>query len=196
MQLSRYFRDLRAAYDAEINDLLSDSEGKNVLDKRLREKRSQIEWLVMMMDDSPEMLAPAFHRAFGFPAPDAVEAVLACEPARFPAWAALRRGLSVAPWAEPLAATVLAQPGGDRFLVAAACLEYLHQRPDPRAARAQDEDGRDGEDAEDASGEDGLDLDDEHRVADSDEAGTRDAPRDDEAVDDWMETHGFDRKTS
>ncbi len=196
MQLSRYFRDLRAAYDAEINDLLSDSEGKNVLDKRLREKRSQIEWLVMMMDDSPEMLAPAFHRAFGFSAPDAVEAVLGREPAQFPAWAALRRSLTLAPWAEPLAATVLEQPGGDRFLVAAACLDYLHQRPDPRAAaRAEDDGDREGEDGEDASVEEDFD-DDGHRVADSDEAGTRDAPRDDEAVDDWMETHGFDRKTS
>jgi hypothetical protein len=192
MQLSRYFRDLRAAYDAEINDLLSDSEGKNVLDKRLREKRSQIEWLVMMMDDSPEMLAPAFHRAFGFPAPGALEAVLACEPAKFPAWAVLRRGLTLAPWAEPLAATVLQQPGGDRFLVATACLEYLHQRPDPRAA--QDADDRDDEDEDDGDDrDDEPDADD--NVADSDEAGTRPSPRQQEdAGADWMEEHGFDRK--
>jgi hypothetical protein len=192
MQLSRYFRDLRSAYDAEINDLLSDSEGKNVLDKRLREKRGQIEWLVMMMDDSPEMLAPAFHRAFGFPRPDAVEAVLNREPAQFPAWSALLPSLTLAPWAEPLAATVLRQPGGDRFLVAAACLEYLHQRPDPRAA--QEADDRDGEDDEDGdTGDDELDADD--NVADSDEAGTRPTPRQQEdAGADWMETHGFDRK--
>ena len=40
MSLSRFFSNLASAYDAEINDLVSDSEGKNVLAKRLADKRS------------------------------------------------------------------------------------------------------------------------------------------------------------
>ena len=61
MSLSRFFSNLASAYDAEINDLVSDSEGKNVLAKRLADKRSQVGFLVHMMEDNPEMLAAAFH---------------------------------------------------------------------------------------------------------------------------------------
>ena len=86
MKLSRYFAEHSPAYDAEINDLLSDSEGKNVLEKRLREKRSQIDFLVVMMEDSPEMLAAAFHQGFKFTSPRTMEELAAMEPQKFPSW--------------------------------------------------------------------------------------------------------------
>ena len=41
MAISRFFRELRTGYQSEIDDLISDSEGKNVLKKRLAEKHSQ-----------------------------------------------------------------------------------------------------------------------------------------------------------
>ena len=66
MKLSRFFDDLMAVYQAEIEDLKSDSEGKNVLKARLREKAQQLPLLLPMMDSNPEMLAPAFHQAFIF----------------------------------------------------------------------------------------------------------------------------------
>ena len=67
MKMSRFFTNHAGAYDAEINDLVSNSEGKNVLAKRLADKRSQVDFLIHMMDDSPEMLAAAFHQGFKFP---------------------------------------------------------------------------------------------------------------------------------
>jgi hypothetical protein len=50
VKLSSYFYDLRSAYQAELDDLVSDSEGKDVLRKRLAEKRSEIGFLVKMME--------------------------------------------------------------------------------------------------------------------------------------------------
>ena len=45
MKISPYFPDLRSAYQAELDDLVSDSEGKDVLRKRLadRAKKEQEE---------------------------------------------------------------------------------------------------------------------------------------------------------
>ena len=40
MKISPFFHDLRSAYQAEIDDLTQDSEGKDVLRKRLAQKRS------------------------------------------------------------------------------------------------------------------------------------------------------------
>ena len=50
MKLSPYFHDLRSAYQAELDDLVSDSEGNDVLRKRLAEKRNEIAFLVQMME--------------------------------------------------------------------------------------------------------------------------------------------------
>ena len=61
MKISRYFRDLRNAYEAELDDLTSDSEGKDVLRRRLADKRKEFGFLVQMVEVAPEMVAVVFH---------------------------------------------------------------------------------------------------------------------------------------
>ena len=116
MSLSRFFSNLASAYDAEINDLVSDSEGKNVLAKRLADKRSQVGFLVHMMEDNPEMLAAAFHQGFGFPSSAFMENIVALEPRAFPAWSKVASAITLTPWAQTLAATVLKEPTGLQFM--------------------------------------------------------------------------------
>ena len=183
MKLSRYFAEHSPAYDAEINDLLSDSEGKNVLEKRLREKRSQIDFLVVMMEDSPEMLAAAFHQGFKFTSPRTMEELAAMEPQKFPSWFTLDTAIQLTPWADALADRVLVEPGGERFMATAAVLEYLHSRVDPSLAAAREEDeGRDDEDGEDRADQDDAD-EGENMPGNLEEAGA-----------DWLSEQGFDRK--
>ncbi|APW37884.1 hypothetical protein RD110_12310 [Rhodoferax koreense] len=184
MKLSRYFADHSPAYDAEINDLLSDSEGKNVLEKRLREKRGQIDFLVMMMDDSPEMLAVVFHQGFRFTSPRAMDELAGMEPDRFPSWKKLSAAATLVPWAQTLAERVLQEEGGERFMAIAAVLEYLHSRVDASgAAEAQDDEDEDQRD-EDADGEDGDEGDEGESL-----------PRNlEEAGADWLAEQGFERK--
>ncbi|WP_394789561.1 hypothetical protein [Rhodoferax sp.] len=173
MKLSRYFSDHARAYDAEMDDLVSDSEGKNVLEKRLKEKRSQLDFLVMMMDDSPEMLAVAFHQGFRFPSPKAMDLLVALEPEEFPDWDKLARTVILSPWAQTLAARVLQEPSGERFMTIAACLEYLYTRADDRGAPVEEDDE-----------EDDLDINPEEQEArDREDAGAA-----------WMEEQGFDPK--
>ena len=73
MKLSPYFYDLRAAYRAELDDLVSDSEGNDVLRKRLAEKRNEIAFLAQMIELAPEMVAVVFHQGFRFVQPAALE---------------------------------------------------------------------------------------------------------------------------
>ena len=185
MKLSRYFANLSPAYDAEINDLLSDSEGKNVLEKRLREKRSQMAFLVQMMEDSPEMLAVAFHQGFRFTSPRTMDELAAMQPERFPSWFTLDAAVTLTPWADALADRVLIEPGGERFMVLAAVLEYLHTRVDPSVAAAAEEAEqaeRDGENED--RGDGGDDADEGENIPGSlEEAGA-----------DWLSEQGFDRK--
>ncbi|MDB5894239.1 MAG: hypothetical protein JWQ88_1770 [Rhodoferax sp.] len=181
MKLSRYFADHSPAYDAEINDLLSDSEGKNVLEKRLREKRGQIDFLVMMMEDSPEMLATVFHQAFRFTSPSRLDELAAMDPDRFPAWNKLLASMTLAAWAQPLVERVLQEDGGERFMGIAAVLEYLHTRVDPNAAAsepAEDEDRDDAERDADENADEGENL-----PGNLEEAGA-----------DWLAEQGFERK--
>ena len=174
MKLSRYFANHARAYDAEMDDLVSDSEGKNVLDKRLKEKRSQLEFLLVMMDDSPEMLAAAFHQGFRFPSAKAMDLLVALEPEEFPDWDQLGRTITLTPWAQAMADRVLLEPTGEQFMVIAACLEYLYTRADDRGAPV-DEDEDDENDA---------DIDPEEQEArDREDAGAA-----------WMEEQGFDPK--
>jgi hypothetical protein len=172
MKLSRYFANHARAYDAEMDDLVSDSEGKNVLERRLKEKRSQLDFLVVMMDDSPEMLAAAFHQGFRFPSAKAMDLLVALEPEEFPDWDQLAATITLAPWAVPLAARVLREPTGEIFMVVAACLEYLYTRADDRGAPVEGDD------------EDEEDIDPEEQEArDREDAGAT-----------WMEEQGFDHK--
>jgi hypothetical protein len=172
MKLSRYFADHARAYDAEMDDLVSDSEGKNVLEKRLKEKRSQVDFLVHMMDDSPEMLAAAFHQGFSFSNTKSMDALVALEPEEFPDWAELLKTIQLAPWAKTLAARVLNEPTGERFMSIAACLEYLYTRADDRGA------------AVDEPEDDEEDFDPEEQ----------DARNREDAGAAWMEEQGFDPK--
>ena len=160
MQKSEFFDALSSMYEAELDDLLSDSDGKNVLARRLQTKREQLSDLLPMMDCAPEMVAPIFFEAFSFAAPGAMEAVLSTEPddGAFPAWAALESRITVADWAQPMVDRVLAEPGGDTFLVVAAALEFLrlHEASKGRAAPATESEARArrGDDDGDDDGDD------------------------------------------
>ena len=90
MSLSDYFDDLNKAYRAELEDLQSDSEGKNVLSKRLAEKRSQFAALLPMMAFAPEMVAPVFHGGVRFIEPAVLLMLSYAEPEEFPDWDAVR----------------------------------------------------------------------------------------------------------
>lgn len=162
MQKSEFFHALSSMYEAEMDDLLSDSEGKNVLARRLQTKREQLSDLLPMMDFAPEMVAPVFFEAFKFSAPAHMNSVVSSEPddGEFPAWEVLAPSITVAGWAQPIVDRVRAEPGGDTFLVLAAALEFLrlHEArnggaaaapatdPAPRARRTDDDNDDDGDD--------------------------------------------------
>jgi hypothetical protein len=112
VKLSSYFYDLRSAYQAELDDLVSDSEGKDVLRKRLAEKRSEIGFLVKMMELAPEMVAVVFHQGFRFAKPSVMEHLLSQGADNLPEWGTLTGAVSLEPWAASLAQTVLREPGG------------------------------------------------------------------------------------
>ncbi|MDE2431163.1 MAG: hypothetical protein KGM99_20770, partial [Burkholderiales bacterium] len=117
MKLSRFFEDLMSVYKAELEDLKSDSEGKNVLKARLREKREQLPLLLPMMQSNPEMLAVAFHEGFLFMNPLVMEALAGKEAHQHPDWKHLSASVRLQAWAEPLSQVVLKDPQGDSFMV-------------------------------------------------------------------------------
>jgi hypothetical protein len=189
VKLSPYFYDLRSAYQAELDDLTQDSEGKDVLRKRLAEKRKEIGFLVQMLALAPEMVAVVFHQGFRFVRPAAIENLVARGSDDLPDWSTLADGaVQLEPWAASLAKTVLAEPGGERFMAVAAGLEYLqvHSRLAPAAAHAE----ADAEGDEDAAEHD----DDYDALSADDAADPHNARSRDEASDNWLSDVGFDRK--
>ena len=186
MKLSRYFSDLRKAYEAELDDLTSDSEGKDVLKKRLAAKRSEIGFLVQMLEYSPEMVAVVFHRAFRFTKPTAIQRLLTLQPEALPAWPELAGIVALEPWAESTALKVLAQPGGAAFMTVAACLEYLHAH----GFAAADEQQGESDDEEERS----ADRDDDAGLSADDAGSAPDGRSLDEAGADWLADQGFERK--
>ena len=56
MTISPFFKHLRSSYQSELDDLTSDSEGKDVLKQRLAEKRKELDFLKQMIELSPEMV--------------------------------------------------------------------------------------------------------------------------------------------
>ena len=114
MNITPFFLELRSAYQAEIDDLTFDSEGRDVLRQRLADKRKEIAFLVLMMKASPEMVAVIFHHAFEFRAPAVMDNLLSLEADEFPEWRSLADVVLVVPWARELVQTVLKEPGGDR----------------------------------------------------------------------------------
>lgn len=164
---SFYFEDIFERYATEIDDLRSDSEGRDVLKRRMRDKHKEFPFLLSMIDTAPEMVAPAFHGAFRFVSQTLVYGAAHSEPGDgdFPSWSELARTLEIADWARPLIDQCLKQDGGDSFLVTTAVLEHmlgsgLAVRAAPENRRDHDED----DDAEDLS----------------------------EAGDEWMSEQGFD----
>ncbi|MBC3935405.1 hypothetical protein [Undibacterium rugosum] len=197
MKLSRFFEDLMAVYKAEIDDLKSDSEGKNILKARLREKAEQLPLLLPMMESNPEMLASAFHQGFIFLNPLALEALTAKEQASLPAWKTLATAVRLEPWAEPLAKVVQTEAAGDRFLVIAAVLEYLMRGAQSRragsTADAADDTDHDELDDESEDRENG-DLDGQYGRHGRDDGDDGDDYDLGEAGADWLAEQGFDRK--
>ena len=174
MTISTFFTDLRSAYEAELDDLSQDSEGKDVLKKRLADKRGEIDFLVKMMELSPEMVAVVFHQAFTFSNAAVMDDLLSFEADELPDWTGLANDIQIAPWAQGLVDKVLSEPGGEWFLTVAATLEYMAGKPVAHAAQASEE-----EDEEE------FDGDAEERA---------DAKARKEAAEDWMVGQGFDRK--
>lgn len=164
MKKSRYFSDLLKSYLDEIDDLVTDSEGKSVLQKRLQDKRREMAALLSMIDFSPEMVAVVFYDAFGFRSADVMQRLVLSEPglSGFLAWAELKENLAVAAWAEALIESSLKIQGGDAFLVTTAALEFLRNKdtfsasaPEPETGNAHD--GEDGDDDAEDLGEAGAD---------------------------------------
>lgn len=149
MKTSRYFSELVERYLDEVDDLVTDSEGKSVLQKRLNDKRGALDTILPMIEFSPEMVAVVFYDAFGFLSAAAMQQLVLSEPgdSGFPSWAELNSDLTVAAWAEPLIAASLKAQDGDVFLVSTAALEYLRRTRSSAlpasAAGARDEGERD-----------------------------------------------------
>lgn len=124
---SLYFEDLAERYGAELDDLRSDSENRNVLNKRLQDKRRSFESLLPMIEDAPEMVVAALHGAFTFTDRKSLDQASRSTPGlgKFPRWAELEKTLTIQAWAQPLIKQCLKEPAGDAFLVSAAVLEWM-----------------------------------------------------------------------
>ncbi len=194
MKPSPFFHDLRSAYQAELDDLAQDSEGKDVLRKRLAQKRGEIAFLARMIDFSPEMVAVAFHQGFRFHRPATLDPLLARGGVSdLPEWPELAGSVALEPWAQPLAAVVLAEPSGARFLSLAALLEY--QRQHARFAGQGAGSAEAGEDDREEGAEEADQGDDDEARWSADDAGQPRSHADrEEAAADWMADLGFDRK--
>ena len=185
MNISPFFRNLRSAYQSEIDDLTFDSDGRNVLRQRLAEKRSEIGFLVQMMELSPEMVAVIFHEGFVFRRPTVMDNLLGREADKLLPWSQVADGVELTLWAQELAQAVLKAPGGEWFMAVAAGLQYMAGKADAAPALQAGDD----EDADDDEGDDFLDE------SDSDESGEPgNARARKEAGADWLVAQGFDRK--
>ncbi len=199
MKLSRFFEDIIPLYKAELEDLKSDSEGKNVLKARLREKAEQLPMLLPMMASNPEMLAVAFHQGFIFMNPLTMESLITKEAGKFPSWKTLSAAVKLEPWAEPLSRIVLKDPDGEAFMVTAAALEYLNRSNTTRKAGAIDAVGADEDEDKEANEENEElkehgDLDGQYGRHGRDDGDDGDDYDLGEAGADWLAEQGFDRK--
>ena len=192
MSTSSFFYNLRSAYQSELDDLRTDSEGHDVLRKRLAEKRRELGFLVKMMELSPEMVAVVFHQAFRFTSPVEMDHLVAQDADELPGWGNISDTIEVVPWAREIVQTILKEPMGEWFMTIAAALEYMHHKPLTAAERAllvedDDEDGK--EDRDDARN----DRHDDNHTEDHDEEEANARARE-EAGNDWLTEQGFDRK--
>lgn len=150
MSFSPYFEELTSAYSAELDDLMTDSEGRSAIKKRLNEKRKQFEALLPMIEFSPEMVAVTFYNAFSFHAPQMMRTLMRSEPDDddFLVWEEIKDNLSVADWAQPLVDAAIEADGGDVFLVSSAALEFhrLHDSHSAAKSASAEPDEHDTED--------------------------------------------------
>lgn len=172
MRLSYFFDDMSKAYQAELEDLQSDSEGKNVLHARLKEKHKEFSALLPMIEVAPEMVAVAFHRTVKFVNPQAMALLSSIEPDEFPSWDEISHAVQFDPAGQKLVELALKASGGERFLLTSVCLEYLHGLSAGTADHA-----------ENSTAESGRGEDDDDYESDLEEAGA-----------DWLEEQGFDRR--
>ena len=185
MRLSPFFHQLRSAYVAEIEDLSHDTDGAFILQQRLVQRRDELEFLVHMLELSPEMVAVVLHKAFVFNTPLVMHQVLGCEPEDLPEWDSLGKAVTVAAWAQPLVRTIRAQAAGDWFMTVAAGAEFMFSMAGASDA-APDADTDDDGDAEHS--------DDGHYLSADDDVGTGSAKDRESAGADWMAEQGFERK--
>ena len=185
MHLSPFFQNLRSAYVAELEDMSHDSEGRLILNQRLAQRRGEIEFLIHMLEISPEMVAVVFHKAFSFTSVPVMNHLLANEPDELPDWDVLAETIDIAPWAAPLVKTIRKQAAGDWFLCVAVALEYMASHSHAQVSHPQDDHDADAEKEDHA---------DDPRHLGSDDADDTDARTREEAGADWMVEQGFDRK--
>ncbi len=191
MSTSAYFHNLRSAYQSELDDLRTDSEGHDVLRKRLAEKRRELGFLLTMMEDSPEMVAVVLHQSFRFKSPVVMDHLVAQDADELPEWHSFSDTIEVAPWAGEIVQAILEDPMGEWFMTIACALEYMHHKPLTAAERAQVEDAEeDGSQDRDAVRNE---RHEDSHTEDHDEEES-DARAHDEAGNDWLVEQGFDRK--
>ena len=185
MSISPFFQELRSAYQAELDDLNSDSEGHYILDKRLAEKRKELDFLLQMMDLSPEMVAVVLHQAFEFHEPELMAHFITRDADDLLSWDALSEGVRIAPWAQPMVNQILAEPVGAWFMTVAAALEYMHGTPMRAGLHggAQSNDADADEDLQNVERGDQAEHDEECEAREREEAGNA-----------WMVEQGFDSK--
>lgn len=195
MTISPFFRNLRSAYYAEIDDLTFDSDGKHVLAQRLKQRRTEIGFLVSMLELSPEMVAVVFHKGFKFKRSGAMDHVLRQEDDELPDWSTLADSVEMAPWTQELMQVILKQPKGEWFMTVAAGLEYLFNQPQglPSGDPA-DDDEADAEDNEFGDNRKHTSGDHDHDDAQDRDEGDDEERTREEAGADWMAEQGFDRK--
>ena len=191
MTISPFFRNLRTAYYAEIDDLTFDSDGKHVLAQRLKQRRSEIGFLVSMLELSPEMVAVVFNKGFKFKRAGAMEHVLRQEDDELPDWESLADSIEMAPWTQELVQLILKQPKGEWFLTVAAGLEYMFNQPQGLPS-GNPENLDEADDNEDTAGDQRQHRSDD-QDDDRDESDDEERNRE-EAGADWMVEQGFDRK--
>ena len=182
MSLSPFFNHLRSAYQAELDDLTSDSEGSNILAKKLAERRKELKFLLSMLELSPEMVAVVFHQGFRFKRPAVMEELVRQESEDLPEWDSLADAVELAPWAHTLAQQVLQQPAGAWFMSVAAALEYLLNKPDARFAAADESDDEEDDRDDIERDPEGMDEDERQSRVNEEEGAA------------WMVEQGFDHK--
>lgn len=195
MSTSSFFHNLHRTYQAELEDLRTDSEGQDVLQKRLRDKRKALGFLVKMIEVSPEMVAVVLHQAFRFKSPAAMEHLQSQDADVLPAWDSISETIEISPWAHDIVQTLLKEPKGEWFLTLAATLEYMHSKPmsfDERAGADDSDENDDDDGTHDRDAARNARHDDNH-TEDHDEEEAQARARE-EAGNDWMVAQGFDRK--